>query len=140
MFQSNFKILVNTTNCVGIMGKGIAYEIKKRYPEIMPSYVKACKNKELRPGGILVFNTGNQYIVNLATKDDWKNPSKYEWIKIGVKNLRDWLDKIPTVETVAVPSLGCGLGGLDFSKVKKIIEKELKNSKHNITVFEPTNA
>jgi hypothetical protein len=89
-------------------------------------------------GDIHVYNTGNQYIVNLATKEKWRNPSSYLWIEKGLTNLKEWLDKLPEPCKVAVPALGCSNGQLDFRKVSKMIEKTFKNSKHEIVVYEPS--
>lgn len=136
MFDTQWKILVNTVNTQGIMGKGVALETKKRFPEIMSSYKNACR-RGMRGGDIHIYPTGNQYIVNFATKEDWRNPSTYEWIQKGLYNLKNWLDKLSEAQKVVLPPLGCGNGGLDFKKVKKMIEKTFKNSKHEIVVYEP---
>lgn len=114
----------------------MALETKKRFPEIIPSYLKACKDG-MSGGDIHVFHTGNQYIVNFATKEDWKNPSKYEYIEKGLFKLKEWLDNFQSAEKIAIPPLGCGNGKLAFNKVKKMIEKTFKNSKHEIFIYEP---
>lgn len=93
IFDSKWNVLVNTINTQGVMGKGLAAETKKRFPEIMPSYKLACKNG-LKGGDIQVYFTGNQYIVNFATKEKWQNPSEYEWIQRGLCNLYKYLKSI----------------------------------------------
>lgn len=91
------------------MGAGIAKEFAKRYHEMVPLYISVCKTKHLEAGKIFVYNTGNQYIVNMAVKDDWRYPSQYRWISDGVKNLRVWLEELPSVENIGIPALGCRL-------------------------------
>lgn len=105
IFDARWNVLINTVNTEGIADKGLVLEVRKRFPEMMPSYKLACQ-KGLRGGDIQVYFTGNQYIVNLATKEKWKNPSEYMWIQKGLDNLKSWLDQLEPC-TVAVPALGC---------------------------------
>jgi len=120
------------------MGAGLAKNFAKHYPEMIKPYAQACKSGKLLPGGIFVYNTGNQFIVNLATKDDWRNSSKYEYIQEGLYNLKNWLDNISDIKRVAIPALRMSVfGNLKFNKVKKMIEKTFKNTKHEIIVYEP---
>src|SRR5271165_4359983 len=92
LFDANTESLVNTVNTKGKMGRGIALEFKQRYPEMFNDYRSACKCGVVKVGKIWVWNTGAlmypQYILNFPTKDDWRNPSKLEWISSGLDDLR----------------------------------------------------
>ncbi len=105
--------LVNTVNCVGIMGRGLALQFKKTYPDNYNAYKKACNRKEMQPGKMFVFSiTGStrpQYIINFPTKQHWRGNSKLEDIKIGLLALAKELEQ-RKIRSVAIPPLGCGLG------------------------------
>ena len=124
LFESNTEALVNTVNCVSIMGTGIALEFKKRYPEMYADYKKFCDNKNLRPGKFHIFEQNSpKFIINFPTKIDWRDPSKYSWIDVGLARL--FSRPIPdlNIKSISLPALGCKNGGLDFTKVKQLIEK-----------------
>lgn len=123
LLYSEADALVNTVNCVGIMGKGIALQFKRQYPEILKPYQAACRNGTLKPGGILVTPTNDgKIIINFATKDHWKHNSEIQWIESGVSELKTYI-QANSITSVAMPALGCGCGGLNFSEVKiKIAE------------------
>ena len=117
------EVLVNTVNCAGIMGKGLALEFKLRYLPMFTKYQEACSKKELLPGMVWVWSTGEEqpkYIFNFSTKDHWRSPSKLSWIKQGLDELLKQT-KAFKVKSVAIPPLGCGLGGLDWNVVKPMI-------------------
>lgn len=128
LLKASAEVLVNTVNCVGVMGKGIALQFDRSFPKNSVLYAQACKNQTLRPGGILVFERELELehpvplaIVNFATKDHWRGKSKLEWIERGLAELvrevqrRGW-------RSIAVPPLGCGNGGLDWNVVRPLIE------------------
>lgn len=127
---NNVEAIINTVNCVGVMGKGIALEFKKRYPINLINYEKSCKNKELKPGKMLtVINDSNispKYIINFPTKLHWKNPSKIEYIAQGLDALKLEIKKY-SLKSIAMPALGCGNGGLDWNQVKPIIINKLSD-------------
>lgn len=123
-FPLNY-VLTNTVNCVGIMGKGIALEFKKRYPLMFKDYVDACKSKELRIGKCWLWQDLVSSLICFPTKDNWKTPSKYEYIQ---KGLNSYLELTKNFEYVVVPKLGCGCGGLEWTKVKNILWKPLLES------------
>lgn len=132
-------VRINTVNCIGVMGKGIALEFKNRYPEMFLDYAKECFFKRLKPGGIIVWHKESELIINVATKDHWKNPSQYDWIETGVNNISDVLTALSTdnkLAKVALPAMGCANGGLDFAKVSKIIIDKLNSQPHEIMLFE----
>jgi len=143
-FDYNADIRVNTVNCVGIMGAGVALIFKNKYPQMFEEYVRACNQRLIRPGKPHVWNTPELFgdkltIINFPTKDDWKKPSEYEYIEKGLKWLRQYLCTRENV-TITIPALGCGHGGLDWNIVKIMIEKELENLNINILVFEPASS
>lgn len=137
LFESQADCLINTVNCEGFMGKGIAYQFKMKFPENNKAYVKACKSGELRIGTIHVFKENGVTIVNFPTKDKWREDSKLEYIKVGMCAL---VKALPTlrVKRIAIPPLGCGNGGLLWNDVKEIIEEYLKDlSDYDFLVYEP---
>lgn len=145
IIKADAEALVNTVNCVGIMGKGIALQFKKAFPEAyFHHYQRACRNQELKPGKVLVWETGlllhPKYIINFPTKKHWKEKSKYEYIEIGLQSLIAEIKRLG-IRSIAIPPLGCGLGGLDWDKVHSMIEKALSQvPKIEVFVFEPKGA
>jgi O-acetyl-ADP-ribose deacetylase (regulator of RNase III) len=126
LLEADVEALVNTVNCVGVMGKGIALQFKRAFPDNTRAYELACKSKELVPGRMLVFETGTpenpKLIVNFPTKDHWKGKSTIEFIQMGLKALIDEIAK-RRINSIAIPALGCGNGGLDWSNVFPLIEE-----------------
>lgn len=143
MFETPADIRINTVNCVGVMGAGVALGFKKKYPEMFKDYLKACQAKEVRPGKIHVWINNDAFdpitIVNFPTKDHWKNPSKYSYIEDGLTALHDFLISQPNAK-VTIPALGCGNGGLDWKTVKGMIESKLCNLENEILVYEPNDS
>lgn len=133
--------IVNTVNCVGVMGRGIALQFKKAFPENFKSYSLACKNKHVVPGEMFVFKTGQtlnpKYIVNFPTKRHWRGKSRIEDIESGLLSLVKTIKKFK-IKSIAIPPLGSGLGGLDWIVVKRLIEQSLQNlNEVKVIVFEP---
>lgn len=139
MFDVESIIKVNTTNCVGVMGKGVALEFKKRNPKMFLEYKKSCNEGFHFPGSISVYNSDckKYFIINFFTKNHWKNPSEYEWIESGLKELKELLYICGSNDIITIPPLGCGNGGLDWKIVKEMIIKYLSNLNIKIIVFEP---
>ncbi len=142
ILEADVEALVNSVNCVGIMGRGIALQFKKAWPENFKAYVKACKRQEVRPGKLFVFETGNlinpRYIINFPTKRHWRGKSRIEDIEAGLKALVDEI-KRRNIHSIALPPLGCGLGGLNWNDVCRLIEQTLGNlTDVRVIVFEPT--
>lgn len=119
IFYSNAQALVNPVNCVGIMGKGLALEFKRRYPNNFASYQRACA-VGLEIGNLHTCEEDGKLIINFPTKKHWKAPSKYEYILEGLLTLAE-LIKQKQIKSIAIPRLGCGLGGLDWNIVRKMI-------------------
>lgn len=136
LFASGAYILVNTVNCVGVMGKGIALQFKQRYPDMFYQYQVLCKAGKLKVGNVHIWEKDGVCIINFPTKNDWRNPSQYEWIEAGLKALRFQLKSRPGT-TIAIPALGCSNGGLDWDRVKPMIVKELDGLDVTVMLYAP---
>jgi O-acetyl-ADP-ribose deacetylase (regulator of RNase III) len=125
ILHSDAQALVNAVNCVGIMGKGLALQFKKAFPENFKFYAWACERGEVHLGSMLVYDlkrvTGPRYIINFPTKQHWKNQSRLEDIEAGLKDLVKTVRELH-IQSIAIPPLGCGLGGLNWSDVRPRIE------------------
>lgn len=136
--------LVNTVNCVGIMGRGIALQFKNAFPDNFEAYADACKRDEVRPGKMFVFETGQltnpHYIINFPTKRHWRGKSRIEDIEAGLTDLAKEIRR-RGIRSIAIPPLGSGLGGLDWADVRPRIETALSDlNEVEIVVFEPVGA
>lgn len=144
ILKENAEALVNTVNCVGVMGRGIALQFKNAFPENFKAYAAACRREEVQPGKMFVFETGQltfpRYIINFPTKRHWRGQSRMEDIETGLEALVNTIRKFK-IESIAVPPLGSGLGGLNWSEVKPRIEAYLNPMDDvKVTVFEPDGA
>ena len=142
ILESNAQALINTVNTVGVMGKGIALQFKKRYPNNFNAYQNACKQGDIAIGKLFVtkdcnLNSDEKIIINFPTKKDWRKSSEYSFIEKGLDNLIQVISQ-QNIKSVALPPLGAGNGGLEWEKVKKIIEQKLNNLNVEIIVYEPT--
>lgn len=124
IFESNCQTIVNTVNCVGFMGKGIAFEFKNRFPEMYQRYKEMCDKDMLKPGLLYLYKKSKPWILNFPTKDDWKYPSKIEYIELGLKKFVNTYKKIG-ITSIAFPELGSSLGGLNWNDVKTLMYKYL---------------
>ena len=136
--------LVNTVNCVGVMGRGVALQFKKAFPDNYKKYKRACDLKEVQPGKMFVFETGTltqpHYIINFPTKRHWRGKSRIEDIEAGLKSLTLEIQRLK-LRSIAIPPLGSGLGGLDWSQVRSRIESHLSDLPDvQVLVFEPHGA
>lgn len=141
LFKEECQAIVNTVNCVGVMGRGIALQSKKLYPENFKFYADACKHKQVEPGKMLVFETGQltnpQLIINFPTKRHWRGKSRMEDIEAGLFALAEEV-RARGLRSLAIPPLGAGLGGLDWGQVRELIEATLRDLVDvRIVVFEP---
>lgn len=147
MFAEPVEAIVNTVNCVGVMGKGVALEFKKRWPANYKAYKKICDAKELSPGQMFVFDTqqlfpqdGPRYLVNFPTKAHWRSKSKLIYVEEGLDAL---VEDIQTykMKSIAIPPLGCGNGGLKWSDVCPLIVSKLRGLDDvDVVVFPPRDA
>jgi len=141
LLEEKAEALVNTVNCVGVMGKGIALQFKQVYPENFRHYEKACKASEVQPGRMFTVATGSllnpRYIINFPTKRHWRNNSKIEDIKSGLVALVQQLQQLD-ITSIAMPALGCGNGGLNWADVKPLIESAFTQIPDvQVIIFEP---
>ena len=132
--------LVNSVNCVGVMGRGIALQFKKRFPENFKAYARACKRNEVQPGRMFVHETGQfspRYIINFPTKRHWRSKSRIEDIETGLDALvREIRER--DIRSIAIPPLGSTLGGLRWEDVRPRIEAALSQLEDvEVTLFEP---
>jgi O-acetyl-ADP-ribose deacetylase (regulator of RNase III) len=141
LLDSKSEALVNTVNTVGVMGKGIALQFKKMFPNNFKLYEKSCKNRELEIGKLLVTEeetllTQKKIIINFPTKTSWRKPSEYSYIEEGMIELVRVVNE-RNIKSIAIPPLGSGNGGLDWNKVKLILEKHLSKLNCDIYIFQP---
>jgi len=136
-FDCNVEAIVCTTNTVGVMGKGIALEFKKRFPDNFIAYKKWC-NSGAKPGTVFMFERPSfpKIIFNFFTKDHWRYPSKIEWIASGLAELKKLIIST-NVKSICIPALGCANGKLNFDDVKLLIISCLKDLDCHILLFEP---
>ncbi|MEY8336791.1 macro domain-containing protein [Lachnospiraceae bacterium 62-35] len=139
IFDSGADCLINTVNCEGFMGKGIAYQFKMRFPENNRDYVKACKRGSLRIGTIHYYKEDGIWIVNFPTKDKWREKAKIDYIEKGLEQLTSFIIE-HNPRMIAIPPLGCGNGGLDWGVVKNVITEKLQliEDKYTFLIYEPS--
>jgi O-acetyl-ADP-ribose deacetylase (regulator of RNase III) len=141
ILDSGCQVLVNPVNLEGVMGKGLALAFKMEYPGLEPVYQAACRAGKLVMGRLFVFEdwTGPsqpRYIVCLPTKDKWRGPSRIDYIVQGVLELKRVCAMLD-VTSVAIPALGCGLGGLDWGTVEPYIKRHLNGSGLHVSLYPP---
>ena len=142
MFTEDVEALVNSVNCVGVMGRGIALQFKNVFPENFKAYAEACRREEVQPGRMFVFETGQmvgapRYIINFPTKRHWRGKSRMEDIEAGLHALAQVITE-RNIRSIALPPLGSGLGGLDWRMVRSRIEAALSDIDDlKVVVFEP---
>ena len=143
ILESSAQALINTVNTVGVMGKGIALQFKKAYPNNFNAYQSACKQGDIAIGKLFItkdrnLNSGEKIIINFPTKNDWRKSSEYSFIEKGLDDLVQVVER-QNIKSIALPPLGAGNGGLDWEKVKRIIEQKLSDLHIEVVVYEPTN-
>jgi len=125
IFNTNCQTLVNTVNCIGVMGKGMALECKLRFPEMFIKYKDSCDKKLFKPGYLQIYKNSKPWILNFPTKIHWKDPSKIEYLEKGLKKFQDeYLNK--NISSIAFPLLGASLGGLSEELVYETMTKYLE--------------
>jgi O-acetyl-ADP-ribose deacetylase (regulator of RNase III) len=129
IFDAGSSLIANPVNCFGVMGKGLALEFRNRFPANYQAHRRRCASGEVKPGSVFVFDRGvgtsPRWIANVATKDHWRDKSRLEWIVKAGAELADCRRKLGPVN-VAVPALGCGLGGLDWDDVRRVLTASLE--------------
>jgi O-acetyl-ADP-ribose deacetylase (regulator of RNase III) len=143
ILKDESEAVVNTVNCVGVMGRGIALQFRNAFPENFKAYEKACKREQVQPGRMFVTETGEfapRYIVNFPTKRHWRGKSRMEDIESGLAALVELLRE-KNIRSIAIPPLGSGLGGLDWDEVKPRIESALAALPDvKVVIYEPGGA
>jgi len=145
ILQADAHALVNTVNCVGVMGRGIALQFKKRFPKNFKEYQRVCKEGRLVPGRMLVHDLGTftspRFIINFPTKKHWRGKSNIEDVRSGLQALVAAVEE-HEIGSVAIPPLGCGLGGLDWYEVRPLIEQAFRHlaDRVDVLIYEPAGA
>ena len=137
IFDSNAQTLVNTINCVGVMGKGIALEFKNKYPAMFDKYKSFCDKGVFKPGVLWIYKAEDgKWILNFPTKVDWRNPSEMSYIEAGLQKFVEiWKEK--NVTSIAFPLLGCSNGGLNPDEVIPLMEKYLNQCEGlDVTIYD----
>ena len=141
LFTEPADAIVNTVNCRGAMGKGLALQFKRRFPGNYAAYRAACEAGQVRPGRVFTYRASGigmpRFIINFPTKDDWRKPSRLEWIDDGLADLSRVIRE-EGIASIAIPALGCDLGGLDWQDVRPRIAAMLAGHDGlRAVVFEP---
>ncbi|MBK8802797.1 MAG: macro domain-containing protein [Fibrobacteres bacterium] len=125
ILEAPVQAAVNAVNTKGVMGKGLALQFKKAFPQASQAYEQAARRGDLMPGGVLLTESGQlgtiRYVLHAATKDHWRNPSHLEWVESALEQLVE-IVRTHSIESIALPALGCGLGGLAWPTVKASME------------------
>ncbi|RAL25701.1 macro domain-containing protein [Thermoflavimicrobium daqui] len=142
LLESDAEALVNTVNCVGIMGKGIALQFKQAFPENFKAYQKICRQNKLQPGQMFIYKNSSlmnpKYIINFPTKKHWKEKSKIEYIQDGLESLIQEIKSLE-IKSIAVPPLGCGNGGLKWEDVKLLMKEAFKQVPNvHVIIYSPS--
>ena len=143
LFDSGAEALVNPVNCQGAAGRGLALEFRQRYRGNYQAYLSACHSRLLRPGVILTYISSTlilhpRYIINFPTKDDWRQPSRASYIRDGLLALTIEIQRL-SIKSVAIPALGCGLGGLLWPEVRVMVESAFDTLPQiNVFLYEPS--
>ena len=144
ILRADAEAIVNTVNCVGIMGRGIALQFKNAFPDNFKAYEAACDREEVQPGKMFVFETRTltnpKFIINFPTKRHWRGKSRMEDIDSGLKALVTEI-RNRGIRSIAIPPLGSGLGGLNWTDVRPRIEAALRGINDlDVVIYEPNSA
>lgn len=143
LLEDSAEAYVNTVNTVGVMGKGIALQFKQAFPEVFKQYEKACKKGLIQVGNMHVTEVvgfaSPRYVINFPTKEHWRNPSKLEYIEEGLKDLVRVVKDLK-IQSIALPPLGCGNGGLDWRQVRPMIVEAFQTLDVTVHLYEPAGA
>jgi O-acetyl-ADP-ribose deacetylase (regulator of RNase III) len=144
LLKEDTEAIVNTVNCVGVMGKGIALQFKQRWPQNYKAYAAACRRHEIKLGKMFIYDLGEwacpRFLINFPTKKHWRGDSKLEYINSGLHDLVAQVERLG-IKSLALPPLGCGNGGLDWSIVKRSVFEAFRNNPDiQVDLFEPKGA
>lgn len=135
IFTSQCQVIVNTVNCVGVMGAGIALECRLRYPEMFYQYAELCDKQKISIGKLWIYDTGDKKILNFPTKKHWKYPSKEEYLHAGLQQFSDSYQQ-KRIDSIAFPMLGADKGGMPEQKSKEIMMSHLDRLPINIEIYQ----
>lgn len=126
LLAADAEALVNAVNTVGVMGKGIALQFRRKFPEMFAAYEDACRTRHVQPGRMHVFDRGAgthpaRWIINFPTKRHWRDASRMSDVDAGLIDLVATVQRL-NIRSIAIPPLGCGLGGLAWAEVRPRIE------------------
>lgn len=140
IFKSPAQVLTNTVNCAGVMGKGVALEFKNRYPQMFGDYKVKCDQGKVKPGQPYLWEDDSAQVLNFPTKRSWRDNSLLQDVEDGLKYLAGSYEQMG-IQSIAMPALGCGLGGLKWSEVQPLIMKYLGALPDlDVYVYEPQGA
>ena len=138
IFEVNTEAIVNPVNCVGVMGKGLAKEFKHRYPRNFELYKVRCAAGRMHPGQMLVYHTckieNPKLVINFPTKRHWREKSRLEDIEAGLSDLLNVIQR-EHIHHIAIPALGCGLGGLRWDEVRRVISSHLEPLANDVEIL-----
>lgn len=134
IFDSPAQTLVNPVNTVGVMGKGLALEFKKRYPKMFEEYKKQCRDGWLYVGSFMLWRAKDHFVLNFPTKKHWKDPSSLIYVEAGLLSLANEYESYG-ISSIAFPRLGCGNGGLDWKTVKPVMELYLQELPIDVYIY-----
>lgn len=126
LLESEAQTIVNTVNTVGVMGKGLADELRKRHPDMFKAYKRICDQHLLDIGKLWLWRSSSQWILNFPTKKHWRNPSKIEFVEAGLRKFVDQYES-KGIREIAFPRLGCGNGGLAWENVQPLMHRYLSD-------------
>ena len=141
ILESEAEALVNTVNTQGVMGKGIALQFKNAFPSNYKVYQDICRNGNFQIGDLLIVEengliSGKKTIINFPTKTSWRKPSEYSYIEKGLEKLVQVIED-KKFNSIAIPPLGSGNGGLNWEIVKKMIEDKMSHLPIDVFIYEP---
>lgn len=136
IFDSQCRALVNPVNCVGVAGRGLALEFKRRYPDAYDSYRLRCRSGFLRLGDVYSFLSKDRWIIYFPTKHHWRDDSSIEMIESGLYYLTREI-AFRKIRSIAIPALGCGCGGLDWEDVEPLILDAMEGTGIEVEIYEP---
>ena len=134
IFSTNAQTIVNTINCVGVMGAGIAYEFRLRFPAMYERYVELCREKQINIGSLWIYKTGEKWVLNFQTKYDWKYESKVEYLEKGLQKFVSTY-KEKGITSIAFPLLGASNGGIPESTSLEVMERYLSQCEIDIEIY-----
>ena len=135
IFTSNCKTIVNTVNCVGVMGAGIALECRLRYPNMHDRYKELCNQNLIQIGKLWLYKSDDKWVLNFPTKRDWKHPSRLEFVEAGLKKFTT-IYKDKNIDSIAFPMLGADRGGLDSETILGVMKKYLDPLAIDVEIYQ----